>query len=112
MPYTTYILQSESGRFYIGQTNNLQNRLRRHNSGRSKFTKSRGPWRLVYSEQFSTRSEAVQRELELKRKHSRGAILGLISKSVQVRTSRAALGKVAGSSPVGPAIRKSGGSPP
>ncbi len=83
MPYTTYILQSESGRFSIGQTRDLQNRLRRHNSGRSKFTKSRGPWHLVYSEQFSTRSEAVQRELELKRKHSHESILRLISKSAQ-----------------------------
>ncbi|MGD9995052.1 MAG: GIY-YIG nuclease family protein [Salinivirgaceae bacterium] len=41
--FYTYILYSEkSGAFYIGQTNNLVDRLERHNSGRNKFTRSHG----------------------------------------------------------------------
>ncbi len=47
MPYTTYILRSASGRFYIGQTQNLTERLQRHNTKRSRFTRSRGPWEVV-----------------------------------------------------------------
>ncbi|NOY60935.1 MAG: GIY-YIG nuclease family protein [Calditrichaeota bacterium] len=36
--FYTYILQNTRGQFYIGQTSNLEDRLKRHNSGRSKFT--------------------------------------------------------------------------
>ena len=55
--YFTYILQNPSGSFYIGHTNNLENRLMRHNQGRSKYTRNRGPWKIVYSETFNTKSE-------------------------------------------------------
>jgi len=48
MEYWVYILQSEStGRYYVGQTHNLADRLVRHNSGRTAANRGRGPWRLV-----------------------------------------------------------------
>jgi len=53
-------------KFYIGQTKNLVARLERHNAGKVLSTKGRTPLSLVYSEQFSTRSEAVKRESFLK----------------------------------------------
>ena len=56
--FYTYILQNARGQFYIGQTSNLEGRLKRHNSGRSKFTKGRGPWQLVHYEKFVTRKDA------------------------------------------------------
>src|SRR5690606_1242952 len=66
--YITYILESTStGRLYIGSTNNLEDRLLRHNTGRNKYTKGKGPWRILYFKKFGSRSEAVQLEQKLKR---------------------------------------------
>ena len=65
--YLVYILQSEpNGKFYIGSTGNLAERLKRHNGGRSKATKFGIPWKLVYTENFESRSEAIKREMEIK----------------------------------------------
>jgi putative endonuclease len=52
--------------FYVGLTENLQNRLYEHNSGKTKSTKAFAPWKIVYTEEFSTREEARQREKYLK----------------------------------------------
>ena len=65
--FFTYVLKSDrDNRFYIGHTNDLADRVRRHNEGRVPATKSRLPLRLVYSKVSSTRSEAVKRERHLK----------------------------------------------
>jgi len=62
-----YILQSEAtGRFYIGQTQDVSERVTYHNANYSKSLKNRGPWRLIYTEQYETRSEAMLRECQLK----------------------------------------------
>ncbi len=66
--YYTYILQSEtSGKYYIGQTNDLEDRIYRHNAGYNKSTKGRGPWAVVYSQPFESRAEAVALERKLKK---------------------------------------------
>ncbi|HED37184.1 MAG TPA: GIY-YIG nuclease family protein [Ignavibacteria bacterium] len=58
-----YVLKSQQdGKRYIGLTNNLEKRLRQHNSGKVKSTKNRRPFSLVYYEEFEDRSEAAQRE--------------------------------------------------
>ena len=69
--FYAYILISEStGKLYIGQTDNLMRRLCEHNDpthNPKKFTtKQKGPWKLIHSEEFSTRSEAMLREKWLK----------------------------------------------
>lgn len=65
--YWTYIIASQtSGKLYIGQTNNLADRLRRHNENRNKWTRGKGPWELVYTKGHPTRSEAVALERRLK----------------------------------------------
>lgn len=67
MSVSVYVLQSEStGRYYIGQGKDLRVRLKKHNNGESRSTKGGRPWRLVYSEDYPTRSEAVRRERYLK----------------------------------------------
>jgi len=67
--YYTYILESQKDRtFYIGQTNNLIDRLKRHNSGKLKSTCNKIPYKLVYYESFERRSEAMKREWEIKKK--------------------------------------------
>ncbi len=62
-----YVLKSlKVKRFYVGQTNNLADRLRRHNEGRAKSTKAFAPWSMVYFEKYEKRAEAMRRERELK----------------------------------------------
>ncbi|RKZ35040.1 hypothetical protein DRQ33_00735 [bacterium] len=65
------------GKFYIGQTNNLEDRIKRYNEGRYKYTKG-GKWRLVYSDEFDTKIDAVRRECKLKSYKSRQKILEII----------------------------------
>jgi putative endonuclease len=82
MPFHLYILRSEaSGRFYIGQTKDLAQRVAYHNANYSKSLKNRGPWRLVHTEDFATRSEAVRRESLLKSWKDRGMIEALVNGS-------------------------------
>ena len=50
MAYWVYILRSETtSQYYVGHTNDLDDRLRRHNEGRVEATRSRGPWQVIYS---------------------------------------------------------------
>ena len=77
--FYTYIIQSEiSGRLYIGSTNNLEDRIKRHDENRNSYTKGKGPWVLLYSKKFETRSEAVRLELDLKKKKSKVRTLSWI----------------------------------
>ena len=66
MEYFVYVLKNSEGVLYIGQTKDLNDRIIRHNTNRSKYTKNRGPYKLIYKEQFSSRSESMKREKELK----------------------------------------------
>ena len=52
--------------YYIGQTKNLESRIERHNRGYVKSTRSKRPWRIVYTEEFRNRSESMARERYLK----------------------------------------------
>ena len=79
MHYFVYILFSEKvNKYYVGSCQDIQDRLLRHNQGRSKFTKTGIPWTLVYSENYETRSEAYRREMEIKKKKSRVFIAQLV----------------------------------
>lgn len=63
----TYILSCRDGSLYTGWTNDLEKRLRAHNSGKgAKYTKSRRPVALAYYEEFETREMAMRREYEIK----------------------------------------------
>jgi putative endonuclease len=65
--YCLYILYSSSiEKYYIGQTEDLKERVEQHNIGKSRSTKHEKPWKLVYHEKYLTRSEAVLRERFLK----------------------------------------------
>jgi putative endonuclease len=67
--FFTYILQSEKDqKYYYGSTANLELRIKAHIQGKVRSTKSRRPLKLVYSECFSTKKEAIQRELFFKSK--------------------------------------------
>ncbi len=65
--YYVYILESQkNGQFYIGQTQNIQQRLDYHNNGRVKSTRYKRPWIIFFYKQYDTRSEAYQQEQKLK----------------------------------------------
>ncbi len=67
MSYYVYILNSEGyNKYYIGSTQDISERLLRHNSGKERFTKKFIPWNLVLQMEKETRSEAYQLELKLK----------------------------------------------
>ena len=83
MSYFVYILQSlEDGSYYVGSTQDLTPRIERHNQSRSKYTKAKRPWDLVYCEEHIDKASAMKREREIKDKKSRDYIDKL------VRTSR------------------------
>jgi putative endonuclease len=82
MSYYFYILQSEATkRYYIGQTANVENRVAYHNANYSLSLKNRGPWKLVHTEQYETRAEAVRRERQIKSWKDRRMIANLLSAS-------------------------------
>ncbi len=69
MKYFVYILQSlVDGSLHTGQTSHLVERLDKHNNGLVKSTKARAPYKLCYFEVYRSRSEAMWREWELKKK--------------------------------------------
>jgi len=66
--YYAYILRCADGSLYTGYTNDPERRLRVHNSGKgAKYTRSRLPVELAYSEGFEDKSAAMRREAEIKR---------------------------------------------
>ena len=80
--YTVYILKSESiDRYYVGYTNDLERRLTEHNRKKGKYTDSGIPWKLVHSEIYSSKKEAMEREKFIKRQKSRDFIKSLFSSS-------------------------------
>ncbi|NLT51737.1 MAG: GIY-YIG nuclease family protein [Ignavibacteria bacterium] len=82
MEFYTYIIQSKkTGKYYIGHTNNLERRLKEHNSGQTKSTRNGGQWELVYVKSFPNSTEAVNFEMKIKRMKSKKYINDLISAS-------------------------------
>ncbi len=64
----TYILKCSDNSFYTGYTTDLENRLKTHNEGLgAKYTRGRLPVQLVYYETFETKSEALKREIAIKK---------------------------------------------
>ncbi len=69
--YFVYAIVNEAGKVYIGQTSDIEQRLKRHNgllkTKSTSYTKiNHGHWKLVYSEKYDTRIDALKREKELK----------------------------------------------
>ena len=73
MAFWVYIIQSEdSGRHYCGQTTDVERRLRQHNDPEYQLSKTtkriEGPWKLIWSEVCSDRSEATLLERKIKKR--------------------------------------------
>jgi putative endonuclease len=71
LPFFVYVIQSQTSRKkYIGQTCDLKKRIIQHNDPENKFSlftkRFKGPWVLIYSEEYQCRSETLTRERYLK----------------------------------------------
>ncbi len=70
--YTVYVLKSEvAEKSYVGFTNNLERRIEEHNLGKSGYTSKHKPWKVIYTEEFPSINEAVEREKYLKSRSGR-----------------------------------------
>lgn len=85
MSYFLYILECADTSLYTGCTNDLERRVHQHNTSPrgAKYTKARRPVRLLYTEPFATRGEALRREAEVKnmRREQKMALIRSRSKS-------------------------------
>jgi putative endonuclease len=62
-----YIAQTGTGYYYTGVSNDVAKRIEKHNSGHgSKFARMHGDFRLVYTSEPATKSEALKREIQIK----------------------------------------------
>jgi putative endonuclease len=78
MFYVYIIFSATANKYYVGSCQNVQQRLDDHLNSRSKYTKMVKDWEFTYTESFETRSQAYQREMEIKKKKSRVFIENLI----------------------------------
>lgn len=70
--YFVYIIQSDLDQsFYIGFSENIENRLNEHNFGNTNYTSKKRPWKLVYFERFENKSDALKREIFLKKQKNK-----------------------------------------
>ncbi len=77
-----YVIQSlQDGRLYKGISRNPYERLKQHNSGKTKSTKGFRPWKLIYKEQYETTQEARNREKYLKSGAGRAYLHNIINKN-------------------------------
>ncbi len=69
MSWHVYIVQCKDSKLYTGITNNLERRIKAHNNGTAacKFTRYRKPVKLLHTEEYSTKPEALIREAQIKR---------------------------------------------
>jgi putative endonuclease len=78
MTFYVYILYSDTlYKYYTGQTNNLEDRLHRHNSGQEKFTSKGVPWKLVWNKALETRAAAVALEHQIKNRGAKRYLLDI-----------------------------------
>ena len=65
--FYVYIIRSQRlQRYYVGSTEVVEKRLQEHNTGKSASTRAGTPWELIYTECFTTRSEAIYQEQKIK----------------------------------------------
>ena len=67
MSYYVYILRCKDGSYYTGHAKDLEKRFEMHKKGRgARYTRMHEPEKLVYMEEFESRSEAMKRERRIK----------------------------------------------
>ena len=64
--FYVYVLENNDKTLYIGFSSNLKQRLKDHNTGKSRYTRNKGTWRLIYYEAYTEKLDAIGREKFLK----------------------------------------------
>ena len=79
--FYTYAIYSEAfDKIYIGYSSDVEKRVQNHNSKINRgWTSKYQPWKLVYTEKFNTKKEAMTREKQLKSANGREFIRKLIN---------------------------------
>jgi putative endonuclease len=65
--YRVYVIQNREGKFYIGLSDDVGRRIDQHNFGGSKWTRGKGPWKLIWQSHGMNLSDARKLELMFKR---------------------------------------------
>ncbi|HLD18287.1 MAG TPA: GIY-YIG nuclease family protein [Patescibacteria group bacterium] len=87
MLYTVYAIASIGRKYvYIGMTDNLERRMKQHQNGLNRTTKPYRPFEQIYTETFSTRWEAREREKKLKTGSEREKLYLLREKKIDKST--------------------------
>jgi putative endonuclease len=87
MGFFVYILQSDIDHsYYKGFSEDPIERILQHNSGLSRYTSGKLPWRLVYIEELATKRDALIRERSIK-KYSHGQIAVLIQSPKNIHSN-------------------------
>jgi len=85
MTYFVYIAECADGSYYTGYASNLNDREDVHNGLKkgigAKYTRSRKPVKIVHSEKFQTKSDALKREIEIKKLSREEKVLLLTNSS-------------------------------
>jgi len=67
--FWVYIVECKDGTYYTGYTPNLENRIKLHNDGKgAKYTRGRGPVKLVYCKEYRSCKNAMRAELDIKKR--------------------------------------------
>jgi putative endonuclease len=81
--YYCYIVECADGTYYTGWTVDPERRVAVHNKGRgARYTRTRGPVRLVYVEELPDRTSAMKREIAIK-KMNRGMKMKLVGQALR-----------------------------
>jgi len=81
--YFVYLIQSDiDNSFYVGYSQDPNKRLLAHNNGESTYTRRKMPWKLVYTEEYISKTEALKREKFLKAQRNTEFYKKLINESL------------------------------
>lgn len=78
--FYVYMILTERNTLYCGYTDNVEKRFNEHKSGKgAKYTRANKPLKIVYTKEFSSKSEAQKEEYRIKHKLTREQKLKLIN---------------------------------
>jgi putative endonuclease len=83
MIFVYAIISSINNRIYVGQTDNIERRIKEHNTGQTKSTKPYIPWELFYQEQCEDRVIARNREIYFKHGIGKDKLKLLLQNKIQ-----------------------------
>ncbi|MGG9960352.1 GIY-YIG nuclease family protein [Ferruginibacter sp. SUN106] len=79
--YVYFLYSDELKKYYVGVSNDVSDRLKRHNSGQSLSTKAGLPWKLIFTIECVDKSAAMQLEIKIKK---RGIRRFLVDNNIQI----------------------------